>query len=287
MTGPCTTLIQTAELAEHLGDPGWLVVDCRYTLSDPDAGLNAYRRSRIPGARYLHLEDDLCGPRTEYSGRHPLPDPEAFSRTLARAGMHTHCQVVAYDDSFGSMAARLWWMLRWLGHEAVALLDGGFQKWQREKRELESVHPATRGEGSLRPKPRRSQWLSAGEVERILGRDGVRLVDARAPERFSGAMEPFDPVAGHIPGAVNRPWEDNVDVDGTLLPPDEIRQEFARLLGDVPPERVIHVCGSGVTACLNVLAMEVAGLRGSRLYPGSWSEWIADPRHPVALGEAP
>jgi len=286
VTRSYTTLVQTAELAEHLGDPGWLVVDCRFTLSDPEAGLNAYRRSRIPGARYLHLEDDLSGPRTEFSGRHPLPDPDAFSRTLAQAGVGRDRQVIIYDDSFGSIAARLWWMLRWLGHEAVALLDGGFQKWQREKRELESVHPGAHGEGEPRARPERGQWVSAAEVERIVGRDNFRLVDARAPERFSGEMEPFDPVAGHIPGAVNRPWEDNVDVDGTLLSPEELRMEFAPLLGNVPPERVIHVCGSGVTACHNLLAMEVAGLKGSRLYPGSWSEWIADPRHPVALGEA-
>jgi len=286
VTRKYTTLVQTAELAERLGDPDWLVVDCRFTLSDPEVGLNAYRRSRIPGARYLHLEDDLSGPRTEFSGRHPLPDPEAFCRTLALAGMGRDLQVVAYDDSFGSIAARLWWMLRWLGHETVALLDGGFQKWQREKRELESVHPGTHGHGDLRARPARSHWLSASEVEGVLRRGDFRLVDARAPERFTGEMEPFDPVPGHIPGAVNRPWEDNVDVDGTLLSPDELRQEFAPLLGDIPPQRVIHVCGSGVTACLNLLAMEVADLKGSRLYPGSWSEWITDPRHPVALGDA-
>ncbi len=287
MTRPFRTLIQTEELAARLGDPDWVVVDCRYTLSDPEAGTGAFRRSRLPGARYLHLEDDLSGPVTESSGRHPLPDPGRLAARLAQCGIGPQSQVVAYDDSFGSMAGRLWWMLRWLGHDAVALLDGGFQKWSRERRELESGHPGARGgAGRLDTAPRRGAWVDATEVEQALARGDSLLIDARAPERYTGEEEPFDPVAGHIPGSVNRPFEDNLDIDGTFLSPQELREAFEAILGGQPPQRAIHVCGSGVTACHNLLAMEIAGLGGSRLYPGSWSEWITDPRHPVAVGEA-
>lgn len=287
MTRLFRTLIQTEELAARLGDPDCVIVDCRFTLSDPEAGITSWRRSRLPGAHYLHLEDDLSGPVTESSGRHPLPDPAALAARLAQCGITNRSQVVVYDDSFGAIAGRLWWMLRWLGHDAVALLDGGFQKWSRERRALESGHPAPRGAaGALNPSPRRDAWVGAGEVERVLGRGDAVLLDARAPERYSGEEEPFDPVAGHIPGAVNRPYDDNLDIDGTFLSPGELRDAFGPLLAGLPPQRAIHVCGSGVTACHNLLAMEIAGLGGSRLYPGSWSEWITDPRHPIAIGEA-
>jgi thiosulfate/3-mercaptopyruvate sulfurtransferase len=288
VTRPHRTLIQTEELAARLGDPDWIIVDCRFTLSDPEAGIESWRRSRLPGAHYLHLEDDLSGPVTEYSGRHPLPDPAALAARLAQCGITPQSRVVVYDDSFGSIAGRLWWMLRWLGHDAVALLDGGFQKWRRERRELESGHPATGGAGGrLDARPARGAWVAATEVEQALARGGALLIDARAPERFTGEAEPFDPVAGHIPGAVNRPFEDNLDIDGTFLSPQELRAAFEAVLGALPPQRAVHFCGSGVTACHNLLAMEIAGLGGSRLYPGSWSEWITDPRHPIAVGEAP
>jgi len=281
------TLIQTEELAVHLGDPDWVIVDCRFTLSDTEAGIESWRRSRLPRAHYLHLEDDLSGRVTEFSGRHPLPDPAALVARLAQCGITPQSQVVAYDDSFGSIAGRLWWMLRWLGHDAVALLDGGFQKWRRERRELEAGHPAVGGTPvRLESRPARSAWVSAAEVEQALARRDALLIDARAPERFAGEEEPFDPVAGHIPGAINRPFDDNLDIDGTFLSPQELHEAYTALLGGLPPQQAIHVCGSGVTACHNLLAMEVAGLGGSRLYPGSWSEWITDPRHPIAVGEA-
>ncbi|HSD61168.1 MAG TPA: sulfurtransferase [Burkholderiales bacterium] len=287
MTRPFRTLIQTEELAEHLGDPAWVIVDCRFTLSDPEAGIDAWRRSRLPRAHYLHLEDDLAGPVTEFSGRHPLPDPERLVARLAQCGITQQSQVVAYDDSFGSIAGRLWWMLRWLGHNAVALLDGGFQKWRRERREMEAGHPGAGGTpGTLIARPLRSAWVGAAEVERALARRDTLLIDARAPERYTGEEEPFDPVAGHIPGARNRPFEDNLDIDGTFLSAAELREAFEPLLAGMPPRQAIHVCGSGVTACHNLIAMEIAGLGGSRLYPGSWSEWITDPRHPIAVGDA-
>jgi thiosulfate/3-mercaptopyruvate sulfurtransferase len=286
VSGGFTTLVSTQQLAAQLGDPGWVVVDCRFTLSDPDTGNAAWRRSRIPGASYLHLENDLSGSKTDISGRHPLPDPSTLTRRLGECGVRDASQVVVYDDSFGSIAARLWWMLRWLGHDAVAVLDGGFQKWQRERHPLETVHPGVHVPGEFRAEPRRSAWVDARHIELALRFHDDLLIDARAPERFAGEMEPFDPIAGHIPGAINRPWEDNLEVDGTFAPPMELREAYQAILGGRPPVRAIHACGSGVTACHNLLAMEVAGLAGSRLYPGSWSEWITDPARPVAIGEA-
>lgn len=287
MTEKSTTLIRTEELAQHLGDPRWVVVDCRFTLSDARVGPAAFRASRIPGARYLHLEQDLSAPKTPVSGRHPLPSPETLALRLAACGITAESQIVVYDDAFGSIAARLWWMLRWLGHDTVALLDGGFQKWKREKRPLETGDPSVPAAGRFDPRPGRSVWTDAAEVEQTLGSGAAVLIDARAPERYAGEEEPFDPIPGHIPGAINRPWEDNLEIDGTFLAPAELREAYGPLVDGVAPADVIHVCGSGVTACHNLLAMEIAGLGGSRLYPGSWSEWITDPKHPIATGENP
>lgn len=279
-----TTLISTDELAAHLDDPAWVIVDCRFTLSDTEAGRRAYAAGHLPGARYAHLDEDLSGPKTGRNGRHPLPDPHVFAETLGRWGIDRSKQVVVYDDSFGSMAGRLWWMLKWMGHDAVALLDGGLPKWQREKRPLTSEVP-TVTPAVFVPELREGMRVDAAAVL-AASREGDRLiVDARPEMRFSGAMEPIDPVAGHVPGAVNVPFDDNLDLGGTFLSPAELREHYEQILGGRSPEQVILMCGSGVTACHDLLAMEVAGLKGAKLYPGSWSEWIADPARPVATGD--
>lgn len=277
-----TTLIDAASLHARLDDPHWVVVDCRFSLMDTEAGRRAYQDGHLPGARYAHLDEDLSGPITPATGRHPLPDPARLARKLGEWGIGPGTQVVTYDDMGGMLAAaRLWWLLRWLGHEAVAVLDGGFPAWQRAglplTTELPVVQPKTFG---ARPDDR--LWLTTAQVQSLPAE--MVLLDARMAMRFRGEMEPIDPVAGHIPGSVNLPTEGNLTPDGHFLPLAELRARFATILGDRPPAAVVHSCGSGVTACHNLLAMEAAGLRGSRLYAGSWSEWIRDPVRPVATG---
>jgi thiosulfate/3-mercaptopyruvate sulfurtransferase len=279
-----TTLVDTATLAAHLDDPHWVVFDCRHDLARPDAGREAYRDSHVPGARFLHLDEDLSGRLTGANGRHPLPDPGVFGAKLGAAGVGPDTQVVAYDDQAGATAARLWWMLRWLGHDAVAVLDGGLAKWRREERPetaaLPRIAPARFAPG---PRP---HAVDVGFVAAHLQDPGVRLVDARSAERYCGAAEPIDPVAGHIPGSVHRFVRENLAGD-VFKPAAELRAEWQSLLAGAPAEAVVHACGSGVAACHNLLAMEIAGLGGSRLYPGSWSEWCADPGRPVAVGPTP
>lgn len=282
---PFTTLISTEQLALHLDDPDWIVFDCRFTLTDTEAGRRAYEQGHIPGACYAHLDEDLCSPLTSTSGRHPLPDPAIFAQKLGNWGVDAGKQVVVYDDSFGSMAVRLWWMLRhWMGHDAVALLDGGLPRWKRDKyplsTEAPTIHPTL-----FLGAPNRNAWVDAAEVDAARKDPHLKILDARPEERFTGERETLDKIAGHIPGAYNWSFEENLDLGGALLPAEELRTTYLGLLDGVPPEQIIHVCGSGVTACHNILAMEAAGLSGSRLYPGSWSEWITDPAHPVETGE--
>ncbi|MFP5348408.1 MAG: sulfurtransferase [Gammaproteobacteria bacterium] len=278
-----TTLVDTATLAAHLGDPQWVVVDCRFVLRDPDAGRRAYAAAHIPGARYAHLNDDLSAPVTARTGRHPLPDPARLARLLGAWGIDQSKQVVAYDDSSGAMAARLWWLLRWLGHEAAAVLDGDWRVWLRERRPQTAEVPTVTAT-TFNARPGSLPAVDADAVLQAVGTGQALLVDARAEERFRGEVEPFDSVAGHIPGAVNLPFEDNLQPNGCFLPAAELREQYRALLGDRAPATVMHMCGSGVTACHNLLAMEHAGLAGSRLYVGSWSEWITDPKRPVATG---
>jgi thiosulfate/3-mercaptopyruvate sulfurtransferase len=276
------TLVTPEQLAIHLND--WVVIDCRYSLADIEHGRRVYAGGHIPGARYAHLDDDLSSPRTANTGRHPLPDLAGFCKQLGDWGITPATQVVVYDDSFGSMAVRLWWLLRGLGHQSVALLDGNYPKWTREKRPVTSELPIVTP--ALYPVPASVDWgVDAAAVEAMRASPAHKLIDARPEMRFTGEVEKIDPVAGHIPGAVNWVYEENLDLDGTYLPAGELRASYEQLLAGVAPENVVHTCGSGVTACHNVLAMEIAGLPGSRLYPGSWSEWITNPARPIATGE--
>jgi thiosulfate/3-mercaptopyruvate sulfurtransferase len=275
------TLVDCHALALHLHDPDWVVVDCRFILSNPEAGRQAYASGHIPGARYAHLDNDLSGPKTAMSGRHPLPDPEKLAATFGAWGIGPGKQVVAYDDSFGAMAARLWWLLRWLGYDAVALLDGGLPRWQREGHPLTKDTPAVQPANFV-PQLRNDLLVDAAFVVRAVKDENWLVMDARAEERFNGEIEPLDPVAGHIPGAVNLPYEDNLHVSGRFLSPEELRELYLAQLQQVQPGSVVQMCGSGVTACHNILAMEHAGLGGAKLYAGSWSEWIRDPSRPVA-----
>jgi len=279
-----TTLVNTETLSRHIDDPRWVVVDCRFILTDPDAGQRAHAAGHIPGARYAHLENDLSSPVMPASGRHPLPYPPVLAEKLGRWGIDRTSQVVVYDDTLGAMAARLWWLLRWLGHEAVALLDGGFPKWQREGRPVTPELPMIQAT-QFHPTINNAMWVDADYVERMHERKAGVLIDARADERFRGDVEPFDKVAGHIPGAINMPYEDNLDFSGEFMSDEALRELYLAALNNIAPDKVVQMCGSGVTACHNILAMEHAGLAGSKLYAGSWSEWITDPTRPVVKGD--
>jgi len=280
-----TSLISTDELARQLSDPALVLVDCRHNLSDVDAGQRAYGASHLPGARFMHMDRDLSGERTGSNGRHPLPEVAALSGSLSRAGIDASKQVVAYDQNNGMWASRLWWLLHWLGHDAAAVLDGGIDKWIAEGRPITADRPSVQSARFVAMTPR--PVISSADILRGLSNHSsnpLTIIDARAPERFRGDIEPLDPVAGHIPGAINRPYGANLTPQQTFKPAELLRAEFDAQLGGAPLSSVVHQCGSGVTACHNLLAMEVAGLPGSRLYPGSWSEWVADPARPVARG---
>lgn len=278
------TLIPVRALAEHLGHADWAIVDCRFDLTDGEAGRRAYAVAHIPGAHYAHLDADLSGPITAHSGRHPLPDADVFMRWLEQKGIGNTSQVVAYDAGPGAIAARLWWLLRWLGHEAVAVLDGGFLAWQA------LGYPVSRN----RPRPRQAYFQGQPGAMPVIDtatlsreRACYQIVDARVAERFRGDVEPVDPVAGHIPGARNRPFPANLGSDGGFLDPPSLRAAWSDLLPSAGVSALVAMCGSGVTACHHVLALEHAGWPGAKLYPGSWSEWIRDPDRPVARGDAP
>ncbi|HMB93119.1 MAG TPA: sulfurtransferase [Rhodothermales bacterium] len=282
---PYTTIIDPADLHAHLDDPDWAIVDARFSLHEPARGRHDYEAAHIPGAVYAHLDDDLSGDIVPgVTGRHPLPDPSAFSEKLSAWGIADGVQVVVYDDIGGGIAARLWWMLRWLGHDAVAVLDGGFPAWQA------AGYPTRSGEESrpsrsFKPQPHPEMVAEVEEVETLRNDEACRLLDARAGARYRGALEPIDPVAGHIPGAVSAPYGGNLDDDQRFLSPQQLRERFATVLEDVPPEQTVVYCGSGVTAAHDILAMTHAGLTGARLYPGSWSHWITDADRPVAVVE--
>lgn len=280
------TLVSTDVLASHTKDAHWVVVDCRHNLADPDAGQRAYAAGHIPGAAFLHLDRDLSGNTNGSNGRHPLPRIDDLARRLGEIGIDASRQVVAYDQNNGLWASRVWWLLRELGHRAVAVLDGGLDRWVMQglavdpelpRREATTFTPTI---DAFSP----DQIATVAEIEGALGSGMLTLVDARAPERYRGDVEPIDRVAGRIPGAINRPHVLNLAEDGRFKPAPTLRREFDELIGDRRLSSVVHQCGSGVTACHNLLAMAVAGMPGSRLYPGSWSEWSADSRRPIERG---
>jgi thiosulfate/3-mercaptopyruvate sulfurtransferase len=279
-----TTLIDTEQLAGLLDSPQLALLDCRFDIARSAWGEQAYLEGHLPGARYAHLDRDLSGPVSAATGRHPLPDPDALALRFGAWGVAEHSQIVAYDQGSGAFAARLWWLARWLGHEAVAVLDGGIEAWRAEGRPLESAVPpdATR---TFRRREPLTTALSTREVIEALAADRLRLVDARAADRFAGRNETVDPVAGHVPGAVNHPFSSNLDARGRFLDREALRERWLRTLAGRSPTETAAMCGSGVTACHDLLALEHAGLRGARLYGGSWSEWIRDLSRPVATGE--
>lgn len=281
------TLIGPTALAGLIEAGEVALFDCSFDLADSAAGHRAFRAGHLPGAHYLHLDRDLAGRPDGRNGRHPLPDPHAFAASLRACGLHLGRQVIAYDSSGGVYAARLWWMLRWIGHRAVAILDGGTQAWTAAGRPLEhgDAPPAAPGDFVAHPVDP-AATVTAADVLADLGSPSRLIIDARAPQRFRGEPNPLDPVAGHIPGARNRYFADNL-MEGRFKPADLLAEAFAPLLPASPDREIILQCGSGVTACHNALALEIAGIRGAKLYPGSWSEWIADPDRPVARGDDP
>lgn len=279
-----STFISADELCAHLNDPDWVIIDCRFDLSNPSWGREDYLRSHIPGAVFADIELDLSGPVTPDSGRHPLPDPDTLAKKFGQWGIGPDTQVVAYDSQSGSYAARLWYLLRLCGHTRVSILEGDFNLWLQEgypQRSCGEHSTAREFTGTFDQR----KLISAGELLRLIGSDQpYQLVDSRAPQRYRGEIEPIDRVAGHIPGAVNRFHGENLTPEGRLKPAEQLRAEFLALLDGFSPEQAVFYCGSGVTACFNLAAMEAAGLPGANLYPGGWSEWIQDPERPIQRG---
>ena len=288
MSTTYTTLIEAAALAPHVHDANWVVVDCRHDLVNLAAGRDAYAAGHIPHAVFADVETALSGAKRgadgAFRGRHPLPEKAAFVELLRSWGVSDDTQVVAYDAHGGMYAARLWWMLRWVGHEAVAVLDGGLPAWQAAGQPVVTDVPAARPRGTIAERPALVTTVDVNAVLHNVEHGGRTVVDARAPDRFRGENETIDPVGGHIPGAKNRFFKDNLQPDGRFKAPDQLKAELGVAVGD--PAQAIMQCGSGVTACHNLLALEVAGMPGAALYPGSWSEWSADPQRAVATGNA-
>jgi thiosulfate/3-mercaptopyruvate sulfurtransferase len=279
---PFKTTITVTELVDHIEDPDWVIVDSRFLLANPDQGRMDYESSHIPGAVYAHLDDDLSGPIIRgVTGRHPLSSVEKASKVFSNFGIDSRVQVVAYDDVGGALAAgRVWWLLRWLGHEAVALLDGGWQEWAKKCLPVRGGNEARQPRLFI-PHPRNDLIVSAEEIEAIRYDPRYRVLDARSADRFRGENEIIDPVAGHIPGAISAPYAGNLNPDGTFRSSESLAARYKRILGGVPIDHVVSYCGSGVTATHDILAMMKAGLGEARLYAGSYSEWIIDPNRPV------
>jgi len=281
-----TTLISASELAQHLNDSNWVILDCRHDLLNPTAGSDAFAAGHLQNAQYANIDTDLSGAKTaagaSFTGRHPLPDRTTLLATLRSWGINDDTQVIAYDGQGGMFAARLWWLLRWLGHPAVAVLDGGLAAWQAENLPLVTPVAPPRASGNIIEKASLTRSVTVKELVANLDTQALTVLDARAPDRYRGENETIDPVGGHIPGAKSRFFKDNLQADGRFKSAAALKQDFKALIAS--PESAVMQCGSGVTACHNLLALEVAGLPGAALYPGSWSEWCADTARPVATG---
>lgn len=278
-----TTIIDPADVLPHLYDPNWVFIDARHELARPDWGFGDYQEVHIPGAVFAHMDHDLSSPRTDTTGRHPLPEEKTCIAMLRRLGVRNGSQVVVYDTSSGSMAVRAWWLLRLIGHEAVALMIGDFNHWLAL--ELPIAHGIEENPpGDISGAFKADMFVTTAQMQELHRNPAWCVMDARAAERYRGEIEPIDLVAGHIPGAVNLPYTQNMTRDEHFHSPEQLRQRYLQAIGNTPPDRVVHYCGSGVTSIHNLLAMEIAGLHGSKLYAGSWSEWIRDPNRPVAVG---
>jgi thiosulfate/3-mercaptopyruvate sulfurtransferase len=278
------TLISVNALIDHIDDPSWAIIDCRFNLTDPNEGQRVYLQAHIPGAIYAHLEQDLSAPITGTNGRHPLPDVEKLATLFGQWGIDSDIQVVCYDSRGGGFAARLWWSLHYLGHDAVAVLDGGFPAWTRAEYPVREGKE-TRAPRTFTPEVQHEMKADISDVTESIHSNEVLLIDSRTPERYRGEEEPIDPVAGHIPGAVNHFWGGNLDESDHTLSTEILHAQFSNLLGERNPDSVIVYCGSGVTGCQNVMALTHAGFENIRLYPGSWSEWISDSKRPIGLGD--
>ncbi|HVN42336.1 MAG TPA: sulfurtransferase [Steroidobacteraceae bacterium] len=281
------TLVAAEELAERMGDPRLRLFDCRFDLARPSAGRERYLEGHLPGAVFADLNTALSASPTPRSGRHPLPTPAQFVAQLRRWGVDGDSQVVAYDDGSGLFAARLWWMLRWLGHGAAAVLDGGLRRWVELDLPVTREVPTCARTGSFAAREQADLVVDATGAAAAAADPSQRLLDARSPERYRGEVEPIDAVGGHVPGARNHPYTASLGADGRFLPPEALRRGLLAALEGVVPQAAVAMCGSGVTACHLLLAMEHAGLPGGRLYPGSWSEWSRDPSRPIATGPQP
>ncbi len=279
-------ILSAQELSAHLADPSWAVVDCRFDLMQPDWGRQDFEKAHIPGSLYADLNRDLAAPHTAHTGRHPLPNILLFRQFLAAQGLSPEKTIVMVDTAFGAFASRLWWMLHQIGYTNIAILDGGWAQWQKSGLPVESG-PASPVPQPLSTIPEFTTFggLSLQEVDHIRLSPLHKLIDARAPIRFQGKEETIDPVAGHIPGALNRFHSQNLTSEGLFKSPQELHAEFSQLLAGTPSENAAVYCGSGVTSCFHLVAMKYAGLQLARLYPGSWSEWILDPHRPIAVGE--
>ncbi len=276
------TLIKPFELVRNIDNLDWVIIDSRFWLEDTEKGRQDYLTGHIPGAIYAHVDEDLSGqPVSGMTGRHPLPPIEEFAAKLSAWGIDSTVQVVVYDDRGGIIAGRLWWMLRWLGHLGVAVLDGGFPRWQQEGLATTLDFPIQRPR-IFEPHPQPDMLVDADDILARFGDPNFLLFDGRAPERYRGEMEPIDPVAGHIPGAVNVPFAENLDASGNFKSKKDLLKRFENILASIPAERAANYCGSGVTSVHNILAMLHAGLGEGQLYLGSWSDWLTDPEHPIA-----
>ncbi len=278
------TIISVEDLNKNLNTQDWLIFDCRFILKDPEGGLKKFNQGHIPGAQYADMDKDLASPMTSTSGRHPLPNPDEFINKLQSWGVNNTSQIICYDDMSGAFAARMWWLLKWLGHNDVAVLDGGIDKWTANNLTLET-DTQQKAAGSFSGQANNDMWVDVEFVQKELAENNINLLDARSAERFTAKDTKTDPVAGHVPGAMSYPFAENLSKQGVFLPLEELQKRFAPMLPSSEKKEVINMCGSGVTACHNLLAMRIAELPMTRLFVGSWSEWIKDKSRPVATGE--